>query len=170
MSHPSAQKVRRNQKLAAITGHVPLKLMAMVEIKIIQTLSEKSSHAETQPDRILTVAYTVNPHTCPTDFRPGSLSLLVGPVRRERPNRDAGPHIQMTQISERAWWWRLKGTLCSVKNSYRGSTPVADSENPREKWVGLHCSPAAATNGVWGRPFKLDRGFNYREGPSKTWP
>lgn len=103
MSHPSAQKVRRNQKLAAITGHVPLKLMAMVEIKIIQTLSEKSSHAETQPDRILTVAYTVNPHTCPTDFRPGSLSLLVGPVRRERPNRDAGPHIQMTQISERAW-------------------------------------------------------------------
>lgn len=53
---PSATKARRNQKLAATTGHAPLKFMAMVEIKIFQTLSEKSYHAETQPDRILNVA------------------------------------------------------------------------------------------------------------------
>lgn len=102
MPHPSAQKARRNQKLAATTGHTPLKLMAMMEIKIIQALCEKSHHAETQPNRILKVAYILKSHTCPTDFWPGSLFLLVGPGRRERPSGDLGSRVQMTLISKRA--------------------------------------------------------------------
>lgn len=87
--------------------------------------------------------------TCPTDFWLGSLSILVGPGRKESLNGDLGPHVQITQISKRSWWWRLRGTLCGMKNSYSGSmTLVADSEKSECGFTVHQRQPMAFEEGL----------------------
>lgn len=100
---------------------------------------------------------TINSHTCP-GFPPRLSFLQWDHESQGWPNRDSGPHVQMPKTSERACEWCARSVGWGTAG--QAAEPVADSENPREKWVWPNCLLVVtdSVHGKWnlGRSFKAE--------------